>query len=120
MSQLDVKKIINQPYSGDLGELNNFVNKLRIELVAFLTTLKSIKKHEKVVVYDSYGPLYIGRLAAVDPTTLNVFLLDAYNVQKDYTVPKVLIRGDVVKRIEYVTDAELHKIFVKLKKKEKE
>ncbi|RLE78799.1 MAG: hypothetical protein DRN04_18185 [Thermoprotei archaeon] len=111
---IDVKKVVNQPYSGNQRELASFVNKLRQEFSALAVTLKSIKDYEKVVVFDSYGPLYVGKLAGIDPVTLNIFLYNAYSIRGDYTVPKVLVRGDIVKRIEYVTDAELKKIFSRL------
>ncbi|RLE70513.1 MAG: hypothetical protein DRJ37_06395, partial [Thermoprotei archaeon] len=76
------------------------------------------KEYEKVIVYDSYGALYIGRLAGIDPTNLNVFLVNALNVRSNYVINKVLVRGDVVKRIEYVTDNELPRVLEKLKKKD--
>ncbi len=54
------------------------------------------------------------KLAGIDPVTLNIFLYNAYSIRGDYTVPKVLVKGDIVKKIEYVTDAEQKKIFSKL------
>ena len=114
---LDVKKVVNQPYSGDYRLLMEWVNKLRQEFIANVITLKSIKEYEKVIVYDSHGALYIGRLAGIDPTNLNVFLTNALNVRSNYVVSKALVRGDVVKRIEYVTDNELPRVLEKLKKK---
>jgi len=116
---LDVRKVVNQPYSGDYRLLMEWMNKLRQEFIANLVTLKSIKNYEKVVVYDREGALYIGRLAGIDPTNLNVFLVNALNIRGNYVVSKVLVRGDVVKRIEYVTDSELRSVLDKVLRKEK-
>ena len=119
MSELDAKKVINQPFSGKRELLMEWINKLKQELIANIITLKSIKDFEKVIIYDNYGVLYIGKLVGIDPTNLNIFLTNAFNVRENYVVKKVLIRGDVVKRIEYITDNELSKIMSKIVKKEK-
>ena len=110
----DAEKVVNQPYSGNFRELMAFINKLRQEFMVFLATIKCVKNHEKVIIYDSHGPIYVGKLVGVEPSNLNVILYNALNTRSSHVVPKVLIRGDVVKRIEYVTDSELRKILPKI------
>jgi len=68
----------------------------------FLQQIEDAKRRIGIVtVYDANGPLYFGRLVAWNPQNLTIVLEDALNIKENKEIPKVVVRGDIVKRVEF-------------------
>ena len=71
---------------------------LRADYLMMLKTLICIR-NEHVVVRARNGEVWVGRLSAIDPDHLNIFLINAENVILRLSASKVLIRGDQIELI---------------------
>lgn len=96
----EVKKVVEMGASAQ--------DELRLFL-AELNTMKCIGQNEWVVVFDAAGPLYGGQLRAYNPQNLSVILHNVTCLRDGRRFPKVLVRGDIVKRIEWMPRSQYEK-----------
>ena len=90
------------------------VSEILAEFLSYMETVKCRpERDEWVVVFDANGPLYGGKLRAYNPQNLTLFLQDATCLRDGRRLPKVVIRGDIVKRIEYM-DGNAYRLFLKV------
>jgi len=81
------------------------------EFLSYMESMKcSLERDEWTVIFDANGPLYGGKLRAYNPQNLTLFLQEATCLRDGRRVPKVVIRGDIVKRIEFMDGLSYKKL----------
>jgi len=97
MLKADAKKIAEGYSKHSIRLATELEAGLRRDFAMGLQTFKCIKLEHVVVI--TKRDVWIGRLWAVDPTHINLLLLDAESMVTGARAQKVFVRGDMVELI---------------------